>query len=311
MKERILHFLYKNNGRVISGTTLSENLGISRVAVWKHIQHLKQSGLPVVSTSRGYKLEQSGDLLLPFCFADRANQIYHFMETASTMDKAKELAREGAPHLSLVAAERQTGGRGRLNREWHSQTGGIWCTLILRPSLPFAYTFQLNFAASVAMVESIREETGIEATVKWPNDILAGREKIAGLLSEMETHGDMLSFLNIGIGLNVNNSPPQTVKGAASILSITGRRASRQKLVNRFLDGFEELESRLPGIDIIDIWKKYTSTIGTQVAIETHDNRFEGRAVDVDPTGALIIKTCDGTMKKVIYGDCFYKENNQ
>ena len=311
MKERILHFLYKNNGRVVSGTLLSEHLGVSRVAVWKHIKKLKQSGLPVVSTRCGYALKHPGDLLLPFCFADRANQIYHFMETASTMDKAKELAREGAPHLSLVTSERQTGGRGRLNREWHSQTGGIWCTLILRPTLPFAYTFQLNFTASVAMVESIRKETGIEATVKWPNDILAGRKKIAGLLSEMETHGDMLSFLNIGIGLNVNNDPPKTVEDAASIRSITGRRASRQNLLNRFLDRFEELESRIPGIDIIEMWKTYTSTIGTDVAVETHDKRFEGRAVDIDPTGALILKTRNGTMKKVIYGDCFYKENNQ
>mgnify|MGYP006284860663 FL=1 len=311
MKERILQFLYKNNGQVVSGTTLSEHLGISRVAVWKHIKSLKQSGFPIISSSSGYILKHSGDLLLPFCFADRSNRIYHFMETASTMDAAKELARNGAPHLSLVAAERQTGGRGRLNREWHSQTGGIWCTLILRPTIPFAYTYQLNFAASVALVEAVRDETGIEAAVKWPNDILAGPKKIAGLLSEMETHGDMLSFLNIGIGLNVNNDPPVTVKDAASIRSLTGRRTSRRKIVNRFLDRFEGLYSRIPGIDIIDMWKTHTSTIGADVAIETHNQRFEGRAVDVDPTGALIIETRDGTMRKVIYGDCFYKENNK
>ncbi|MCF8044880.1 MAG: biotin--[acetyl-CoA-carboxylase] ligase [Desulfarculaceae bacterium] len=311
MKEHILHLLYSNSGQVVSGTTLSEHLGISRVAVWKHVKNLKQSGWPIVSTSRGYILEHPRDLLLPFCFADRTNQIYHFTETVSTMDAAKELARKGAPHMSLVLAERQTGGRGRLSREWHSQDGGIWCTLILRPTIPFAYTYQLNFAASVALVETLRDETGIDATVKWPNDILAGRKKIAGLLSEMETHGDMLSFLNIGIGLNVNNTPPETVEDAASIRSLTGPGVSRQKLVNRFLDRFEELYNQIREIDIIAIWKAYTSTIGARVAVETHNARFEGIAVDVDPTGALIIETCDGTTKKVIYGDCFYKENNQ
>ncbi len=311
MKKHILHLLHKNNGQVVSGTTMSEHLGISRVAVWKHIKNLKQSGFPIVSTSSGYRLEHSGDLLLPFCFADRQHQIYHFMEIASTMDTAKELARQGTPHLSLVVAERQTGGRGRLNREWHSLDGGIWCTLILRPSLPCAYAFQLNFAASVAMVETIREETGIEATVKWPNDILAGRKKIAGLLSEMETHGDMLSFLTIGIGVNVNNTPPETVEDAESIRSLTGRRASRQNLLNRFLDRFEELYCRIPGIDVIGMWKTYTSTIGTRVTVTTHNGRFEGRAVEIDPTGALIITTDDGTTKKVIYGDCFYKEDNK
>lgn len=311
MKERILQFLYKDNGQVVSGTTLSEHLGISRVAVWKHVKNLKQSGWPIVSTSGGYILEHSGDLLLPFCFADRSNQIYHFTETVSTMDTAKELARKGAPHLSLVLAERQTDGRGRLNREWHSQTGGLWCTLILRPTIPFAYTYQLNFAACVALVETIREETGIRAAVKWPNDILAGRKKIAGLLSEMETHGDMLSFLNIGIGLNVNNDPPQTVENASSIRSLTCRGVLRQKLVSGFLDRFEDLYNQIPGIDIITMWKAHTSTIGARVAIETHNTRFEGIAVDIDSTGALIINADDGNTKKVIYGDCFYKETNQ
>ncbi len=310
MKERILDLLHRQNGEIISGTTLSQDLGISRVAVWKHIKGLKKSGCPVVSTPSGYMLRHPEDLLMPFCFKDRSDSVYHFSETASTMDRAKELARKGAPHFSLVVAERQTSGRGRLNRQWCSEDGGIWCTLILRPTLPFAYIFQLNFAASVALAETIRGKTGLCATVKWPNDILAGQKKIAGLLSEMETRGEMLSFLNIGIGINVNNPPPNTVEDAGSIRSLTGMRVSRQNLLSGFLDRFEKLYNRIPGIDIISMWKARTSTIGTNVVIETHEERFQGLAENIDRTGALILRTDTGTVRRVIYGDCFYKENS-
>ncbi|MBF0572561.1 MAG: biotin--[acetyl-CoA-carboxylase] ligase [Desulfamplus sp.] len=255
-------------------------------------------------------------------------QIHFFSTLSSTMDKARELARNNAPHFSVVVAEEQVKGRGRLNRVWLSDKGGLWFTVILRPILPPNLAFQVNFCASLSIAKILKGKYGLDVSVKWPNDILIRdkelvnsneiftNKKIAGLLSEMETSGDKVAFINIGIGINVNNDVNNSTKierlKATSIRNILNKDISKMDLLSSFLDEFEKqivaIESEsISCIALIEEWKQMTSTIGKKVRIETFDGFYEGIAIDVEQTGALLIRDDFGTEKSIIYGDCFYK----
>jgi len=306
-KETILELLYRAGGGTVSGVKISEKIEISRVAVWKHITALKQSGFSIDSTPNGYALSNSEDLLLPFCFDPPVReQIHHFQEVETTMDTAKNLAREGAPHLSCVVAEHQTKGRGRLNREWISSKGGLWFTLILKPLLPPPLVYIYNFAASLSLSRVLNQLFDVNVSVKWPNDLLLGKEKLAGMLSEMETRGDMVRFLVIGIGINVNNDPGNKEFKAVSLKNVLKKTLSRKQILIAFLAEFQNRIQTIDCPEIINQWKKQTSTIGSRVRVETFDKIYEGRAVDVDETGALIIEDDQQKQKKIIYGDCFH-----
>ncbi len=312
MKEKILKFLF-NSKKVVSGVTISEQLGISRVAVWKHIKSFKESGIKIDSTSRGYFLPFKDDLLFPFCFEKFQDKIHFSPTVVTTMNSAKKLARAGADDFSVVTALNQTSGRGRLNRKWISSHGGLWFTLILKPDLPIHLAHTLNFAASYSLAQCLNNLFDLDAKVKWPNDILIKNKKLAGLLSEMETEGDMLKFVNIGIGLNVNNNPEKDIPDSISLKNIIGKHGPRRKILILFLSIFKELygkinDQTLTGRDIISMWKKHTSTIGNHVYIETFGEKYRGIATDVDSTGALLLKTHAGQTKKIIYGDCFYRD---
>lgn len=310
IKTKILEILYQAKEDTISGVKLSEVLQVSRVAVWKHITALKESGFDIESRAKGYVLLTPDDLLLPFCFKESLqDRIFHFQTLDSTMDKAKRLAKD-APHLSVVIAENQTTGRGRLNRKWFSARGGLWFTLILKPQIPPQLAYIYNFAASLSLSRSLNRLFNLDVRVKWPNDLLLNKKKLTGLLSEMETRGDMVEFLNIGIGINVNNQPRDYEPRAVSLKDVLKKTVSRRLILETFLDDFKTLVSPLiqpAGCGrIIDQWKEMTSTIGSRVRIETMTEVYEGLAVDVDETGALLIKDAAGKTKKIIYGDCFH-----
>ncbi len=307
IKDEILKILFFEKGETVSGVRLSEILGISRVAVWKHISFLKESGIDIESRSKGYALLNPDDLLLPFCFGPEfENRVFHFQELDSTMDQAKLLAKSIAPHLSVVIAENQTAGRGRLNRKWVSSRGGLWFTLILKPQIPPILSYIYNFAASLCLSRTLNRLFNLNVKVKWPNDLLLNGQKLAGLLSEMETKGDMPEFVNIGIGLNVNNQPRLYEPKSVSIWDILKMEVSRPLILKTFRSGFENQIQTIHCSTLISLWKKQTSTIGSQVRIETFGDVFEGLAVDVDETGALIIQDKAGEIKKIIYGDCFH-----
>ena len=307
MKNEILKILFLAKEETVSGVRLSEMLNISRVAVWKHISSLKEAGFGVESRPRGYVLLNPDDLLLPFCFkAGFQNRIFHFQELESTMDQAKVLARSQAPHLSVVIAENQTTGRGRLLRKWFSSRGGLWFTLILKPQLPPVMSYMYNFAASLCLSRTLNRLFDLDVKVKWPNDLLLNGQKLAGLLSEMETKGDMAEFINIGIGLNVNNEPREYEANAVSIKDILKKEVSRRLILETFLSDFEDQIQTPDAKTIIGLWKKQTSTIGSRVRIETFGEIVEGLALDVDETGALILRDKSGEIQKIIYGDCFH-----
>ncbi len=305
MKTKILEIL-KEAGSVISGEELSGQFQVSRVAIWKQIKALQELGYDITTSSKGYSYSADNDFLYPWEFPGRESLIHYFDSLSSTMGKARELARQGAPDQSVVIAQFQEKGRGRMQRKWFSKKGGLYFTLIMRPQIPAVSGFLINFITSTALAETIREHTGLEAMVKWPNDILVGNRKISGMLSEMEAEEDMLTFVNIGIGLNVNNDPAKDEPTATSIAKELGHDIHRRTLLTAFLD---RLATKLMNINLdnaVDDWKQYTITIGRQVKIVTVKETTEGKAIDVDDNGALLLELQDGTIKKVIYGDCFH-----
>ena len=304
MKAEILKIL-RSRGEVVSGEELSAALGISRVSIWKHIHKLQDLGYQIPSTSGGYRLDSSPDILFPWEYQGDAANIQYYPEVTSTMDTAKDLARKNCPDLTVVIAGRQTNGRGRLNRTWLSDDGGLYFTMVLRPEIPVQWSFRVNFLASVTLAQVIREMLQIEAKVKWPNDILVDEKKISGMLSELEAEADRVFFISIGIGINVNNDPSGAEPGASSLKKIAGREISRKDLLARYLEVFGDRLKNTDFEDVIAEWKKYTVTLGRHVRIVTHQEESEGLAVDVDENGALVLELADGNLKKIVYGDCF------
>ena len=305
MKGKILERLRQSKG-VLSGEAISAELRTSRVSVWKHIKKLQELGYEIEASANGYRLVDSPDVLYPWEFPGRADRIHYYPEISSTMDIAWDMGRNGCPEFTVVTADRQTRGRGRMARTWISEDGGLYFSTVLRPRIPAFLSFQINFAASLTLAMLLRRMFKIDAQVKWPNDILVQNAKLSGMLSELETKADMVSFINLGIGINVNNDPNPKEQKAVSLKQLLGKNLSRREILAAFLDDFEARMKSLPDENLIHHWKKYTGTLNKDVRITTLKESYEGFALDVDDNGALTLRLKDGTIKNVIYGDCFY-----
>jgi len=303
-KQRIVQILSRH-GAVVSGETLSAELGVSRVSIWKHIKGLIQDGTPIESSPKGYRLRLDDDNLHPCLFEDRQERIHFFQETKSTMDEATRLAREDCPDFTVALAQHQTNGRGRMQRAWISEKGGLYFTMILRPAIPLMLSGLVNLAAAIDMAELLSSRYGVEAGVKWPNDILVNGKKICGILSQMEAEGDQVVYLNIGMGLNVNNHPEKNEPNAVSLRSLLGRQVPRREILVGFLDVFESRMTAWDATQVVAEWKSRNVTLGKRVRVETLRQEVEGTAVDLDDHGGLILQMDDGSRQTVVHGDCF------
>jgi BirA family biotin operon repressor/biotin-[acetyl-CoA-carboxylase] ligase len=305
MKGRILKAL-RECGNYLSGETLSEKLGISRVSIWKHIRSLKKVGYVIETSPKGYRLVSSPDLLLPYEFPDLEQRIHYFPEISSTMDAARELAKKGAEEGTIVIAEAQTRGRGRLSREWLSPEGGIYFTLVLRPRISPAYAPRINLMASIAVATTIRKLFGLKAELKWPNDVLIEGKKVCGILAEMDAEMDVVNFVNVGIGINANISVPQFEKTATSLKDALGKAISRKEFLSALL---VEIERQLPLLmkaDLLEEWKKLAATLNRDVKVMSLGEEVIGQAIDIAATGALILEAQDGSLRTVLVGDCIH-----
>ena len=307
MKSRIIKFL-QDADAILSGPQMSELLGVSRVSVWKHIRSLQAAGYAIEATPKGYRLTDLPDLLQPWGFPGRENRIHCHEAVDSTMTLARQLAREDCPEFTVVTADRQTGGRGRLGRVWHSSPGGLYFTIVLRPALPAPLSALTTFAAGLTWARLLQEDYGIEVGLKWPNDLLVRERKLSGMLSEMEAQGELVTFVNIGVGLNVSNDPTGEEPNAVSLFQITGKKIPRRDLLAGFLDRFERRMADLHGLDtIIAEWKPFAATLNRPVKIVTIRDSIEGIARDVDDSGALLVELSDGSIQRIIHGDCFHQ----
>lgn len=285
-----------------SGPDLAQELDVTRAAVWKHIDALRECGFEIASGPGGYELESVPDYgaeTLEFGLAAPCDVEYH--ETVgSTNQRARELAAEGREN-AVVVAEEQTGGRGRLDREWASPRGGIWLSVLLRPTIPATHAPIVTMAAAVATARAV-ESTGLDPDIKWPNDVLVDGKKVAGILTEMEGEADRISWLVVGIGLNANvakSDLPADVD-ATSLQALTGnidRRDCVQTLLESMYDLLDDDDAILPA------WRERSGTLGRRVRVETPAGTVEGEAVDVEFPGTLLVETDDGT-EQVTVGDC-------
>ena len=299
--------LLRQEDNSISGEALGRSLGVSRVAVWKHVEELRSLGYDVAATSRGYRLQSSPDLLLPGEFPGWEDRVHHFAQVDSTMRLARELARKGAPQGTLVTAEIQTGGRGRLDRSWMSPPGGVYLTLVARPGAAVVMAPRINLVASVAVSTAVEHLLGVPARVKWPNDVLVDGKKLCGILAEMEAELDAVRFVNVGIGLNANSHVSELQVGAVSLVELLGHPIDRKAIARAIVEG---ILARLPVLDkpqVLDEWRNRAYTLGRDVIISGRDEVTEGVAVDIDDFGALIVRRVDGSVTTVVAGDCVHR----
>lgn len=315
MKNKILNTLKDADG-FVSGEELSKILGVSRTAVWKHISKLKQEGYELESVTRkGYRLLHSPDLLTAEELAYGLNtekigqKILCFDEIDSTNLEVKRQALDDEKHGLVVVAEEQTKGRGRKGRQWVSPKGtGIWMSLMLKPDLSPSSAPMLTLVAGLAVCEAIQGQTGLEAQIKWPNDIVVQKKKICGILTEMNGEIDHLNYIVLGIGVNVNvEGFPKELEDIATSLKIaSGKEVSRVQLLQKILERLEhyyrifERDGDLQ--NLIEGYKSHCITYNKEVKVLGPLETMEGIVVDITDQGELILETEEGT-KKVVSGE--------
>ena len=313
MLSQIIKFL-KNTSNYISGEEISQSLKISRTAVWKYIQELRQRGYEIVAVPHlGYKLVSAPDLLLAeeiqFQLGTRVvgNKVVCHDTVSSTMDEAFRLGMEGAPDGTVVCAEGQTRGRGRLGRNWASaRHKGIYISVILRPKFPPTELAKLTLWAAVAVSEALEKSTGVSALIKWPNDLLVGEKKVAGILTELRAEVDQVKFVVIGIGVNVNHTAHQLIETGTSLRVEAQKTFLRVDVLKEILRSLERryLELNEHGFKpVLDQWKKRSVTLKKWVRIADPAGVVEGQAIDLDDDGGLLIRQDSGVVIKKMAGD--------
>jgi len=289
-------------GGSVSGPDLAEDLGISRAAVWKQVEALREAGFEIEAGEGGYTLAgvpELGSAAVELGLEAPFEVEYHD-SLPSTNDRARDLAGEGRENV-VVLADEQTGGKGRLDRVWASPSGGVWLSLLVRPDVPPARAPLFTLAAAVATARAARE-TGAEAAIKWPNDVLVDGRKLAGVLTEIEGEADRVSWLVVGVGVNANVDPGDLPGDAAatSLRAEVGdvdRRVFTQRLVEEFHALRTDPDAVLPA------WREHAATLGRRVRVETPGGEVVGEAVDVAFPGSLVVETADGRVE-VTAGDC-------
>lgn len=318
MKKEILGVLMKNSGEYISGEELSVRLNVSRTAIWKQINSLKEAGYVIDSKpNRGYRLVSSPDILqqselmLKLKTSWLGHNLQIFDELPSTNDLAKGLASEGAVEGTVIIAEKQTKGRGRIGRPWESPAKkGLWFSVILHPMLEPQLASQLIFVAAVGICRALREQTALDIMIKWPNDLLYEGKKICGILAEMSAEIEQLNHIVLGIGLNVNQEEedfsPEIVKLATSLNLAAGKKYRRVDILAAILLHLEEAyseyqEQGFPAI--LKAWESLNCTLGREVKVVTREESFQGLAEGLAKDGSLLVRRKSGEIEKVIVGD--------
>ncbi|MGB9937929.1 MAG: biotin--[acetyl-CoA-carboxylase] ligase [Methanobacterium sp.] len=322
MKNKVLETLYEKKGEYIHINEISLELEIPESSVREHIKSLLNEGYTIeCSPQNEVLLKEELTLILPHKLKNTLNtsyigkEIHYFREVDSTNEVAKRLAQEGAPEGTVVIAERQQKGRGRRGKQWVSPIGGAWMSLILRPDTLPMNAPQLTFTAGVAAAKTIKDEYGLKVGIKWPNDILIDNKKVCGILTEISTGKDSIDYIIAGIGIDANvdldSLPPELRKHTTSLKTELDGEISRMILVRKFLENFESIYNEFNQgnfQEILKKWRKYSKTIGSNVEIRKGTEIIRGEAVGVNREGALILELKDGSLKKIISGECRHVE---
>ena len=315
-EELVLAFLAEAGDEFVSGEVISDKLGLSRAAVWKHVEALRGHGYRIdAAPARGYRLREIPDRLTalelrPLLGTHDLGQVLHcFGEVTSTNDLAKQLAEEGAGHGEVVIAECQTAGRGRRGRGWVSPPGrNVTFSAVLRPELPPQRAPELTLVAAVALCHAVRR-AGVDAGIKWPNDLVAGGRKLCGILTELAADPDQVQWVVLGAGINVNATAadfPEELRGSATSMALErGQPVPRALFAAAALTLLEEwLDRHAEGgfAAVRDEWRALSDTLGRVVRVQADGRDLEGLAEDLDETGALLVRA-GGRLERVLSGD--------
>ncbi len=314
LDDKIINFFKKRKEEYISGEDLSSSLGISRTAIWKHIEKLREEGYDILASPHlGYRLVSVPDRLTEIELKWQLNtniigkKIHSYKEIDSTNELATKLALSGEKEGSVVIAEYQTKGRGRLGRKWLSPRGkGAYFSIILRPDILPREIPVITLLSSLSVAKTIREVLDLPSFIKWPNDVLINKQKVCGILTELNGEMDKVNFVVIGIGININTKKELLPEGASSLSIEKGKEIQRldfTKMVFESLDKYYKVFNEGKILDIIKEYKRLSAVLDTDVKITSHDKSLSGRAVDVDKEGALILRMDSGFHERVLAGD--------
>jgi BirA family biotin operon repressor/biotin-[acetyl-CoA-carboxylase] ligase len=325
MRREILELLRSNMPNAVSGEEISNKFGVSRTAVWKHIQALKNAGYEIEAIpKKGYVLVGTPDKLNP-------EEIEAVLKTKwlgrnmkyvdsvnSTNELAKAEANKGCADGFMAIAEEQVSGKGRLARGWFSPHGhGCWVSVVLRPPFMPEEAPKCTLMAAIAVVKAVNKYKGVHASIKWPNDVLLNGKKMVGILTEMNAEFGKINYIVIGTGINVNVPKkliPEDLKDLAiSIADAAEEPVRRIDVLADYLKNLEDLYETVlkKGFEpIFAEWRKYNNTLGQEVKVISLGDVYYGKAIDIDPSGLLIVQKKDGTIEKVIAGDVSIRPAN-
>jgi BirA family biotin operon repressor/biotin-[acetyl-CoA-carboxylase] ligase len=314
--DAMLALLADNAMIVISGAKIARQIGVSRGTVWRWIEKLRALGVHVKGHARtGYQIEKVPDILAPKLLHRRlqpgpfGKRIYHFFKIDSTNSLAMALGERGEPHGTVVIAEEQTAGRGRAGHSWHSEkTNGIYMTVLLRPPVSPQQAPLITLVTGLAVREAVIEQTGLTPDLRWPNDLLFGRKKFCGILTEMNAEQDQIHFVAVGIGINVNHEriPAELSRIATSLQIETQRVQSRVEIVARLLRQLETHYNRFvkegPEAIVARFSEVSSYARGKRVRIESVSETYTGTTEGLEPSGLLRVRRDDGRVLPVIAG---------
>jgi BirA family biotin operon repressor/biotin-[acetyl-CoA-carboxylase] ligase len=315
--DSLLALLADNAMIVISGAQIAREIGVTRSTVWRWIERMRALGVRVKGQPRsGYRIEKVPDILVPSLIrrllADTpfGKRIYHYFKVDSTNTVAMRLGEEGEPHGAIVLAEEQTAGRGRAGRSWVCEkSSGIHVSVLLRPAISPIQAPLITLVSGLAMRDAVVEQTGLEPDLRWPNDLLIGRKKCGGILTEMHAEPDRIHFVITGIGINVNQTEfsSELASIATSLRIETGRTLSRIELLARLLRHLDRYYNQFLTEGASPILKRFAAVSsfaqGKRVRISTAVESFVGTSAGLEANGLLRVKRDDGRTETVISGD--------
>src|SRR3989441_10467797 len=321
--EKIVRLLKSHKFEFLSGEQLSRSLNLSRAAVWKYIKKLQSLGYKIQTRQNlGYKLLAKPELLLPWEVADGlqteifGRKIYYFDTIDSTQSFALRLASKPYENGSIVIAERQTRGKGRLNRRWISPKGGIWLSILLKPDFEVSQVSLFPILSSLALAKAIENVLKLKPRLKWPNDVTLNDKKVAGILIDASMESNKIDYLVIGAGINFRIQPrivSRQARGSENFYGITtlvgkNKESDPVELLQKFLYELEQLYRKILSNNLTEIRKEWTersSTIGRNITVATPNGQVKGKAISIDESGALLVSS-KGKIRRLLVGDVYY-----
>ena len=317
---KVLKFLKSHKDDFLSGQDLSDVLKISRVAVWKHIKTIKSLGYKIESKQKlGYRLVKNSEKLLPWEIVDGlktkivGKKVYYFDTIDSTQNYAVEISKKKNENGSVVISQRQTAGRGRMNRKWVTVKGGLSMSIILHPKFDTSVSTLFPMAASLALATAIQKTINMKPNVKWPNDVVIKGKKVAGMIADASIQSNLIESMVHGVGINFKVDTKHLERqlkktenfyGVASLLKVNDS-TNPLEMIQNFLSELEKIIALLDRGEtnkIIQRWEKISNTIGKKVSVKTNNGTITGIAKKINSDGSLnIVK--NGKIQRLLVGD--------